>query len=61
LNRSDVVPGHQKVGREGVAEGVAADLFGDSGVAYSFLDRAVDDGVVEVVAAGGPAAWVGAA
>jgi hypothetical protein len=61
LDGSDVVPGHQEMGREGVAECVAADSLGDSCIADGLFDRSVDHGVVEMMAADGVGSGIGAA
>jgi hypothetical protein len=49
LDGADVVSGFQKVGGEGVAEGVAADAFGEVGGQGGLSDSALDDRFVEVV------------
>ena len=51
LNGPDVVPLLQKVGGEGVAEGVAGRMLDDPGLAGRDLDRPLDDGLIGVMAA----------
>ena len=51
LDRSDVVIVLQQVGRKGIPEGMAGRMLGDARPADGFLDGALDDGFVEVMAA----------
>ena len=60
LDCPDVVAGHQQMSREGVAKGVAADLFGDSTSADGGVDRFSHHRLVKVVAANGIGSGIGA-
>ena len=51
LHRADVVAGFQEVGREGVAQGVAAHALGDAGGVGRLADRALRHRVVQMVTA----------
>ncbi len=51
LDRPDVVARHEQMGREGMAKGVAADLFGKSTVANRGIDRFSHHRFVKVVPA----------
>jgi hypothetical protein len=50
LDGADVVAGFEKVGGEGVAEGVGTDRFGKAGREGGLADGALHDGVVKVMA-----------
>ena len=52
LDRPDVVAGFQEVRREGVAERVGRDVFGNSGGAGGSADLFLNDRLVKVVATG---------
>ena len=52
LDGADIVAGFEEVGGEGVAEGVAADGFGDLGELDSGANGALEDLFIEVMAAG---------
>jgi hypothetical protein len=52
LDGADVVAGFEEVGGEGVPEAVGGDVLGDPGEGRAQLDGSLDDGLVEVVAAG---------
>jgi hypothetical protein len=52
LDGADVIAGFEEMGGEGVAEGVAADWFGDLGELDCGTNGALEDLLVEVMAAG---------
>ena len=60
LDGADVVAGHQQVGREAVAEGVAADLLCDACRTSSRIHGLADYRLVEMVASLDPRAWIDA-
>jgi hypothetical protein len=49
LDGSDVVAGFEQMGCEGVPEGVAADVFDDSGFSHCFLHCSLEDRFVNVM------------
>lgn len=49
LNGPDVVPGHQKMGREAVPKGMATDSLRDPEILRRFPDRPSDDGLMKMM------------